>query len=204
MKLLTVYKRKTVAYVTLSLTAVCTILSLFVFIRPEFFDDLCYAAGPAHVWQYVSGAFIHGIQPKYAFFLHFPMNLLGLLPIGIFLEKLLGHRRVLMLFAAAWLFSSFIFQLAASGTSEQACGISAIVYAFAAPAAYAVFHHIRLNGRKSFREPLLWYFIFECFGLITMLNPLSGTISFSVHLSGLAVGILFTVFSVRTIREETA
>lgn len=199
MKLTSLFKRKNTPWVVYIVCFISIVLSVLVFIKPELFDTLAMWTKPEHFWQYISGIFVHGAKPRWFLWVHLGMNMLGLIPFGIIVEKALGSKKSLYLFAAEWAVTAVLFQIIHYGSHSSAAGISSIEYAYATAAIPFVWHVFRVEGKRIFKQPLTYYFIFEYFGMLSLLNPMMGMASLLLHTSGIVVGIMFLLFNKKSI-----
>jgi len=167
------------------------IVSLCGLLIPGLFENLCYKTRPEHFWQVFSGAFVHNIDPTTIFFVHLGMNLIGLVPFGILLEKRMGRKMLDIFTLIVWLATSLLFQLITWNNPSTAAGISAIGYAYAGAGFTFVFPLLKGHWKEAAKQPLFWFFAFEAFGLLSQLNPLLGMTSLLLHSFGLLLGIGF-------------
>ncbi len=194
MKIRDLYKIKGFPYVTTVLAVISFILSCIVcYLIPEQFGSLCLQTRPEYMWQYFSGIFIHNIEPQWVMWVHMIMNFMGLIPLGIIVEKVIGSRSILWLFLVEVLVTAICFQVVTWSHPGQASGISSVGYAFATVGFYCIF---RVLGKKEtvfYKQPLFYYFLFEFLGMLSMLNPMSSMTSFVLHISGVAVGVIWII-----------
>lgn len=176
-----------------------TLLSVTVFVSflglllPPVFEHLCFVTRPDHIWQVFTGIFVHIINPVGIFFVHLGMNLIGLIPFGILLEKRIGTKTLALFTLGVWLLTSLLFQLITWNNPSSAAGISAIGYAYAGAGFPYAFSLLKGHWKEAAKQPLFWYFAFEAVGLLSQLNPLLGTTSLLLHTAGLLSGILFSL-----------
>lgn len=194
---------------SLTVAALCFIVSLTVFLFPDLYSHLAMAYPASHPWQYVSGIFLHGTADHSGamLVLHLSANMLLFLPYAVLTEKALGPRIFALSFLSALAASSLTFQISArlfiktAGDTASGAGLSALAYTFIAPASFMIFTRCRQNIRKAFRESLTYVFLLGFFGQILILNPrLAGIGSFIMHLQGLLSGILLSFIFRRRLR----
>lgn len=192
MKISDLYKIKGVPVITALLTAISFIMSCIVcYFMPEQFDNICLSTRPAYVWQYVSGIFIHNIEPQWVMWVHMIMNFMGLIPLGIIVEKIIGSKTTFGLVVVEASVTAICFQVVTWNQPGQACGISSVGYAFATVGFYCTFLVLRRRGVPCYKQPLFYYFLFEFLGMLGMLNPLNSMVSFVLHFSGVIVGCVW-------------
>lgn len=205
MRFSSLYKMKGFPIVIISLTAVSFVMSCTVYLVPELFDYLCIETRPGYVWQYFSGFFIHNIEPKWVMWVHMGMNFMGLVPLGIIVEKVLGSKKAFFLFVAELLVSAVSLQLATLQNPTRISGISTITYAFATVAFYCVYLVLKRKDYPCYKQPLFYYFIFQFWGMLQMLimqNPINALPSFVGHVSGIVVGVVIILLTSREIKEK--
>ncbi len=185
-------KGKGFPFVTCFLAFMCLLVSVPTYFKPDLYNVLALWMPPTHIWQYITGIFEHGIEPQWFLWVHLIMNLMGLLPFGVLVERMLGSKKTLMIFITEWLVTIALFQLLRHGQQTSMAGISSIVYAYATIAFVCFVKLIKHEGKRVWKQGLTYYFAFEFLGLITMLNPITtGWVSLWLHLSGIGVGALF-------------
>lgn len=169
--------------VIVSLTLICFLFAVITSCYEGMYDLFAFHSKPAYIWQYFSGTFMHGskIAPSWFLWVHLFMNYLMIIPFGSILEAKTGSRNAFFVFIAAMLLSSITFQILLHGQDEQACGISAVGYAFVAGGI--------MNMRSSWKTyPVkirIAYLILCILALIMLLPVITGWISTCLHLSGI-------------------
>jgi membrane associated rhomboid family serine protease len=196
------YAIKRIPYVILTITAICVVASIAVFIVPAWFDILCIKTSPEHIWQYASGIFIHGVNPRWFMWMHLGMNLLALLPFGILVEKMIGSKRTLFLFFAEWIVSVVLFQILTAANPHTTVGISTVAYAFATVALYYAYLVRKRNRKAFFKQPLSIFYLVEGLGMLSLLNPMAGMASLLMHFSGVIIGIIYIIIDKRFIHSK--
>lgn len=189
MKIKELYHIKGFPVVIVTLALVSFVASVGVWLFPKWFDVLCMQTNARYLWQYLTGALIHNIDPVWVMWVHMGMNFMGLIPLGIIVEKVLSSRSILGLFLVEWIGSAILFQLVSVNNSTKACGISAIVYAFGTVGFYCIFVALKKGTTPCYKQPLFYYFLYELIGMLSMLNPMSGITIFMMHFSGIVTGV---------------
>lgn len=205
MRIRDLYRIKGFPVVTVVLTVISFLLSCTVWLIPERFDYLCIETRPQYIWQYFSGCFIHNIEPRWVMWVHMIMNFMGLVPLGIITEKVLGSKRTLFLFLSELIVTAICIQVVSWNNPAKVSGISTITYAFATVAFYCVYIVIKRKEVSCFKQPFFYYLLFEFVGMLQMLimlNPINAIMSFAGHVSGIVVGAIAIVLTARDIKNN--
>ncbi len=205
MKIRDLYRIKGFPVVTVTLAIISFVLSCVVWMIPELYEYLCIETRPQYIWQYFSGCFIHNIEPRWVMWVHMGMNFMGLIPLGIITEKVIGSKNVFVLFLAELVVTAVSLQAVSFRKPGQASGISTITYAFATVAFYCVYLVIKRREASWVKQPLFYYCVFELVGMLQMLlmmNPFNAIMSFTGHVSGILVGVITIVLLSKTITEK--
>lgn len=203
MRIKDLYKIKGFPYVTVILAIFSFVASCVVWLKPELFDFLCIETRPKYFWQYFSGCFIHSVEPRWSMWIHMGMNFMGLIPLGIITEKVIGTKKMFWLFLGELVVTAVVLQVVTLSNPGQASGISSICYAFATVAFYCVYKVIKKKEAPCVKQALFYYCIFECWGMLQMLimmNPINAPMSFAGHISGIVVGIIAIILTSKTIQ----
>lgn len=182
---------------TMSIAAICAVLSLIVYCVPGLFDQMCLATRPAHIWQYFSGCFIHVVEPKSAFWIQIIMNFMGLIPMGCMIEKRYGSLKVFVLFMAEIVVTAVLFQLVTWNKPGQAAGISSVMYAFGTVGFYCLFREMR-KSKGFWRRPASYYFALIGLGMLTNIAPMRSVVSLVLHSSGIVSGVIFVMVNAKS------
>lgn len=205
MRIRDLYKIKGVPVVTILLTIISFISSCIVWMVPELYGVLCIETRPQNIWQLFSGCFIHNIEPRWVMWVHMGMNFMGLVPLGIITEKVLGTKSTFLLFLTELGVTAVILQVVSWNHPGQASGISTITYAFATVAFFCVYKVIRRKEISCFKQPLFYYCAFELFGMsqmLVMMNPMNAIMSFAGHVSGIIVGVIVVIVELKRINDK--
>jgi len=157
-------------------------------------------AGEA-IWTFLTSMFMHaGIG-------HLFVNMISLMFIGNFVEKLVGKKRFIWLYFIGGVFASLFFVLIAAAT-----GIDLSVYAVGASG--AIFALGGLLAVLTPRLPVLVFFVipmpmwaamgFLMFGLWALSLGLGLPIGNTAHLGGLVVGLSYGFYLRRRFPRKTA
>ncbi len=205
MKIRDLYRIKGFPIVTAVLVIISFVMSCVVWMIPELYEYLCIETRPKYIWQYISGCFIHNIEPRWVIWIHMGMNFMGLIPLGIITEKVIGSKKTFFLFLGELMATAVCLQIVSWNRPGQASGISTITYAFATVAFYCVYVVIKRKEVSCFKQPLFYYCLFELVGMLQMLfmmNPLNAIMSFAGHVSGIVVGGITIVLLSKTITQK--
>ncbi len=205
MRIRDLYKIKGFPIVTVVLAVVSFILSFVVWLKPELFEYLCIETRPQYFWQYFSGCFIHSVNPRWSMWIHIGMNFMGLIPLGIITEKVIGTKNMFWLFLGELAVTAVVLQVVSLSNPGQASGISSISYAFATVAFYCVYRVIKKKEASCVKQALFYYCVFEFWGMLQMLllqNPMNAPMSFAGHISGIVVGVIAIMLTKRTIYSK--
>ena len=153
-----------------------------------------------NLWTFVTSMFMH------AGFAHLFVNMVSLMFIGNFVEKLIGKKRFLWLYFVGGLFAGFLFVLIAFLT-----GVDLNVYAVGASG--AIFALGGLLAVLTPRLPVLVFFIlpmpmwlamiFLMFGIWALSLGLGLPIGNTAHLGGLIVGLGYGFYLRRKYPRKT-
>ncbi len=203
MRIRDLYRIKGFPVVTVVLAVISFVLSFVVWLMPELYDYLCIETRPQYFWQYFSGCFIHSVEPRWSMWIHLGMNFMGLIPLGIITEKVIGTKNIFLLFLGELAATAVILQAVSLSNPGQASGISTISYAFATVAFYCIYKVIKKKEVPCVKQALFYYCVFECWGMLQMfimMNPINAPMSFAGHISGIVVGIIAIILTSKTIQ----
>ncbi|MBO4988425.1 MAG: rhomboid family intramembrane serine protease [Lachnospiraceae bacterium] len=202
MRIRDLYRIKGFPFVTVILSIFSFVISCVVWLQPELFDFLCIETRPKYFWQYFSGCFIHSVEPRWSMWIHMGMNFMGLIPLGIITEKVIGTKNMFGLFLGELTVTAVVLQVVTLSNPGQVSGISSISYAFATVAFYCVYKVIKKKEVSCLKQVLFYYCVFEFWGMLQMLilqNPINAPMSFAGHISGIVVGIVAIILTSKNI-----
>lgn len=205
MKIIDLYRIKGYPVVTMVLAITSFIMSCTVWLIPELFDYLCIETRPQYAWQYFSGCFIHNIEPSWVMWVHMIMNFMGLIPLGIITEKVIGSKKTFILFLVELIVTAISLQVVTWNKPTKISGISTITYAFATVAFFCIYTVLKRKEASCFRQPLFYYALLEFVGMLQMLimlNPINAPASFVGHFSGIIVGAVAVAMSADDIKNK--
>lgn len=204
MRIRDLYRLEGKPIVTMSLAIISFVMSCVVcYVIPERFNVFCLQTRPEYMWQYVSGVFIHNIEPSPVMWIHIIMNFMGLIPLGIIVEKVIGSKSTLLLTLVETGVTAICFQIITWNNPGQACGISTICYVFATVGFYCIFLVIRRREAVLHKQILFYYFFYEFVGMLSMLvNPMLSMNSLILHASGVVIGMIWIVAMKKRIDDK--
>ncbi len=205
MRIKDLYKIEGFPFVIVILSVITFVMSCVVWVKPELYDCLCIETRPQYFWQYFSGCFIHSVNPRWSMWIHMGMNFMGLIPLGIITEKVIGTRNTFCLFLGELAATAVILQIVSLSNPGQASGISTISYAFSTVAFYCIFIVIRKKEVSCVKQALFYYCVFEFWGMLQMLilqNPINAPMSFAGHISGIVTGVIAIMLTSKTIQSK--
>lgn len=201
MKITALYKKnRDIPWISLSVVFCCFVITAIAVIRPEMYYNLAWSKYPAYIWQYFSGAFLHGTSESTSMaVMHLSANILMFLPYAVMIEKMLGHQKFGIIFLCSWLGISAVFQVyvwmfVPQGEAAYGAGLSGSSYAVIAIGAYILFRLFLQDKRGFFRQPLAYLFVSGLLGELFILSPsVAGVASMLVHITGIMIGVLMVI-----------
>lgn len=114
------------------------------------------------------------------------------------IERMIGHKRFIMVFISSWVGISIAFQIiawvVAKGEPAYGAGLSGSAYTVIVIGAYILYKVFLLDKKKFLKQPLAYFFIFGLIGEILMLAPgVAGVESMTIHITGVMIGILMII-----------
>lgn len=178
------------------LTVICLLFAIATQINSGMYDMFSFHSMPEHIWQYFSGAFMHGneIAPAWFLWVHLFMNFLMIIPFGTLLEKNKGSKVTFWVFFVALVMCSVTFQILMHGKDEVATGISAIGYAFVAGGVVQI---RRLWKSYSVKCRMIYILLF-ILAVIMLLPMITGWVSTCLHISGIVSYYIVHIIAERT------
>lgn len=189
-----------IPWITLIVIFCCVLVTSISIVSPDAYKKLAWSNHPEHLWQYISGAFLHGDSsgPRMAI-AHLLANFLLFAPYAIMAEKLIGSKHFGIVFLSTWLGISAIFQILVlitvpTGEKAYGAGLSGSAFAVTVMGAYILFRVFMIDKKRFFRQPLAFIFISGLISELMLLSPaVAGVSSMIIHLSGLLIGIILTL-----------
>lgn len=198
-------KNQEFPYVSFFIASLCVVITTLAYLDQSLYPLLVSTYPVDYSWQYISGAFLHGLGDGHfaITFVHLFINLLMFLPYAIIIEKALGHRNFVITFLLAWISFSVTFQLlsrqvllayGASGEKATGAGLSGIAFSYIAMGTYVILSICATNPTLALKQPLTYLFGLGLVGELLILNPrLAGMSPFLMHVVGIVTGIILVI-----------
>ena len=221
MKIRNVYLNKKVPVISITIALLCVIITLISQLVPSTYMVFTFSYPVKYPWQLLSYIFMQGIPgelippdfPYSAMELtigHLAYNLMLIIPFGILVEKVIGSKRLLALFASSWIVDVILnFIMGAIYTKEgdtfAVSGASGLAFSFMPVGVYILFVMGKKFGfGKLFRQ--VSFYLLMGIAIPTMVIALmpniagvAGIPSMIIHLIAIVIGIVFAVIFRRKI-----
>jgi len=222
MKIRNIYLGKGISFFCIAVTVLCFVITLISQLIPSTFMSLCFTYPVKYPWQVITYIFLQGIPqelmpeslPYSSMELtigHLGYNLLLILPFGILVEKIIGTKKMLILFTMAWA-TNMIVNLILGVISTKlggeiaSSGASGIAFAFMPAGLYALFLlGSRFGYGKLFKQ--VSFYVLLSIAIPTIIISVSpnvagvaGIPSMIVHLMALGIGAVFTIVFRKTLQ----
>jgi len=198
------YKRKLgIPWIAIILILTCSIVSLATFLNRDLYRIFSFTTKPLYWWQYFTGVFEHSIYLPWFFWAHYLGNMSVILLFGVFVERVLGSKRMFLITLTSGVISCISFQLLNRGEYCTGSGVSGIAWAYA-PIAFYILIQIYQYDKKKIRKEILFYImVFEFFFIwffITIVSTWKETNAY--HVIATFVGLLFLFPCRKTIQKQ--
>ena len=220
MKIRNIYLGKGIPFFCIAVALLCITVTLISQLIPSTYPVFLFTYPLKYPWQIITWIFLQGVPQEYipadfpysAMQLtigHLGYNLLLILPFGILAEKILGTKKILVLFAASWVADVVLFfitgaiytsfNLLKEGEHFSGSGASGLAFCFMPVVVYALFVLGRKYGFGKLFKQVSFYFLMSIAvqTLIIALSPsvkgVTGIPSMIVHLLALIIGVIFTI-----------
>lgn len=198
-----------IPWITFIVIFCCILVTSIAVISPFAYEKLAWSNHPAHLWQYISGAFLHGDGSGPAMAIaHLLANFLLFIPYAIMVEKLIGSKHFGVVFLSTWLGISAIFQILVlitvpAGEIAYGAGLSGSAFAVTVIGAFILIKVYTIDKKLFFRQPLAYIFIGGFISELVLLSPdIAGVSSMIIHMSGLLIGMILTLIYKEKIRDS--
>ena len=223
MKIRNIYFGKRIPFFCIAVTVLCIVVTLISQLIPSTFMSLCFTYPVKYPWQVITYIFLQGIPqdlmpeglPYSSMELtigHLGYNLLLILPFGILVEKIIGTKKMLILFAMAWATNVVVNLILGVisiklGGEMAASGASGIAFAFMPVGLYALFLlGSRFGYGKLFKQ--VSFYVLLSIAIPTIIISVSpnvagvtGIPSMVIHLMALVIGTVFAIVFRKTLQE---
>ena len=217
MKIRNIYLGKGIPFFCIAVTLLCIIVTLIPqFIPSTYFALTFYPL--KYPWQIITWIFLQGapqelLPPDYPYTAmqltigHLGYNLLLLLPFGILIEKILGTKKMLVLFAVSWvtdviamlIMGAINTYILKEGEMAGGAGASGLAFCFMPIGVYVLFVLGRKYGFGKLFKQVSFYFLLSIAvpTLIIALSPsvggVAGIPSMIMHLMAVVIGVIFAI-----------
>lgn len=207
MRIEDIYCVRTIPIVSLVTAFACVVITLITICAPSSYNTLAYAFPVENFWQVCSGIFVHGTpdMPLGATIGHLVFNLLLVLPFGIMTEKIIGSKKLAILFLIAWAINSAAFfviasQMTPAGETAYGAGISGIAFTYGIIGMYVLYRLLRNDAKLLFKQVSFYLLLSIVIAMIIMINPfVAGVSSMIMHLVAVITGIVYIAIERRTL-----
>ena len=221
MKIKNIYLNKKTPVISIAIALLCVIITLISQLVPSTYMAFTFSYPVKYPWQLLTYIFLQGIPvellppdfPYSAMDLtigHLAYNLMLIIPFGILVEKVIGSKRLLALFASSWIVDVILnFIMGAIYTKEgdtfSVSGASGLAFSFMPVGVYILFVMGKKFGfGKLFRQ--VSFYLLMGIAIPTMVIALmpniagvAGIPSMIIHLIAIVIGIVFAVIFRRKI-----
>ena len=222
MKIRNIYFGKRIPFFCIAVTVLCIVVTLISQMIPSTFMSLCFTYPVKYPWQVITYIFLQGIPqdlmpeglPYSAMEFtigHLGYNLLLILPFGILVEKIIGTKKMLILFAMTWATNVVVNLILGVisiklGGEMAASGASGIAFAFMPVGLYALFLlGSRFGYGKLFKQVSFYVLLGIAIPtIIISVSPsvagVTGIPSMVIHLMALVIGTAFAIVFRKTLQ----
>ena len=223
MKIRNIYLGKGIPFFCIAVTLLCIIVTLI----PQFIPSTYFALTfypHKYPWQIITWIFLQGapqelLPPDYPYTAmqltigHLGYNLLLLLLFGILIEKILGTKKMLVLFAVSWITDVIAMLIMGAintyilkeGEMAGGAGASGLAFCFMPIGVYVLFVLGRKYGFGKLFKQVSFYLLMSIAvpTLIIALSPsvqgVTGISSMVIHLLAIIIGVIFAIVFRKTI-----
>ena len=223
MKIRNIYFGKRIPFFCIAVTVLCIAVTLISQLIPSTYEAFRFMYPVQYPWQVISYIFLQGIPkelmpeelPYSAMELtigHLGYNLLLVLPFGILVEKIIGTKKMLVLFAMTSvldLIANLIMGAVytKTGIVYGCSGASGMAFAFMPVGMYALFLLGNRFGYGKLFKQISFYVLLGIAvpTIIISVTPniagVTGIPSMVIHLLGLVIGTVFAIVFRKTLQE---
>ena len=223
MKIRNIYFGKRIPFFCIAVTVLCIAVTLISQLIPSTYEAFRFMYPVQYPWQVISYIFLQGIPkelmpeelPYSAMELtigHLGYNLLLVLPFGILVEKIIGTKKMLVLFAMTSvldLIANLIMGAVytKTGIVYGCSGASGMAFAFMPVGMYALFLLGNRFGYGKLFKQISFYVLLGIAvpTIIISVTPniagVTGIPSMVIHLLGLVIGTFFAIVFRKTLQD---
>lgn len=208
-----IYLNKKVPAASIAMALLCIIITLISQLVPSTYIAFAYTYPVRYLWQLITYIFLQGVPgellpPDFPYSSmeltigHLGYNLLLILPFGILVEKVIGSKRFLALFASTWIVDvilNFIMGViyTKDGDSFAVSGASGLAFSFMPVGIFILFVMGKKYGFGKLFRQVSFYLLMgialptAVISLIPNIAGVAGIPSMIIHLIALAIGVVF-------------
>ena len=213
MKIRNIYLNKKVPAVSITIALLCIIITMISQLIPSTYTAFKLMYPVQYPWQLITYIFPQGAPKELlpadfqysAMQLtigHLGYNFLLILPFGILVEKVVGSRRFLMLFAASWVADVIVtlimgYFYTRNGDIFGVSGASGLAFTFMPVGVYILFVMGRKYGFGKLFKQISFYVLLliaiptVAISFIPDIAGVTGIPSMVIHLIALVIGVIF-------------
>ena len=213
MKIKNIYLNKKTPVISIAIALLCVIITLISQLVPSTYMALTFSYPVKYPWQLLTYVFLQGIPgellpPDFPYSSmeltigHLGYNLLLILPFGILVEKVIGSKRFLALFASTWIVDvilNFIMGViyTKDGDSFAVSGASGLAFSFMPVGIFILFVMGKKYGFGKLFRQVSFYLLMgialptAVISLMPNIAGVAGIPSMIIHLIALAIGVVF-------------
>ena len=223
MKIRNIYFGKRIPFFCIAMTVLCIVVTLISQLIPSTYEVFRFMYPVKYPWQVFTYIFLQGIPqdlmpeelPYSAMDLtigHLIYNLLLILPFGLLVEKIIGTKKMLILFTMTWAVDFIAILIMGAYYTKQgiqfgSSGASGMAFAFMPVGLYALFLlGSRFGYGKLFKQ--ISFYVLMGIAIPTIIISVSpnvagvtGIPSMVIHLLALVVGTVFTIVFRKTLQD---
>ncbi len=203
--LIKIYRSKKYGFPLLSsvFLLTCSIVTIPTYFQNELYYVFALQSKPFYFWQLFSGVFEHSIFPGWFLWAHYLGNMSILIIFGVFIERLLGSWKLLIISITAGIIYVAFFHIRFSGQVISGSGASGIVYAYA-PIVFYILYVLGIKKKFNLiQDKIFWIMVMEfvfIWGFITSIQSWDGTNIY--HFLATLVGTVFVYIYRNSVKNE--
>ena len=223
MKIRNIYLGKGIPFFCIAMTVLCIAVTLISQLIPSTYMAFRFVYPMKYPWQAVSYIFLQGI-PKDLLPANYPYtsmqltlghmgyNLLLVIPFGVLAEKIIGTKKMLILFGTACILDLIANLIMGAiytkdGDMFSIAGASGIAFTFMPVGMYALFLLGKNSGFGKLFKQVSFYVLMgmaiptAIISLTPRIGDVSGVPSMVIHLMGLIIGSVFAIVYRKSLQD---
>lgn len=223
MKIRNIYLGKGIPFFCIAMTVLCIAVTLISQLIPSTYMAFRFVYPMKYPWQTVSYIFLQGIPgellpanyPYSSMQLtigHLGYNLLLVIPFGVLAEKIIGTKKMLILFGTACILDLIANLIMGAiytkdGDMFSIAGASGIAFTFMPVGMYALFLLGKNSGFGKLFKQVSFYVLMGMaiptviISLTPRIGDVSGVPSMVIHLMGLIIGSVFAIVYRKSLQD---